>query len=37
MGLFNIREIALRELKNMPHKTSTAFHSKLVFGTTKTN
>jgi len=35
MGLINIREIALRELENMPHKTASAFHSKIVFGTSK--
>lgn len=35
MGLYNIWEIALWELPNMPHKTSTAFHSKIVFGTSK--
>lgn len=35
MGLFNIWEIALWELADMPHKTSTAFHSKIVFGTSK--
>jgi len=33
MGLYNIWEIALWELENMPHKTSTAFHSKIVLGT----
>ena len=35
MGLYNIWEIALWELANMPLKTSTAFHSKIVFGTSK--
>jgi len=37
MGLWDVREIALRELANMPHKTSTAFHSKIVFGSLKNN